>query len=64
VRRDRINAWAWRLPLIAAVLAMVGAAVLAASGQRAVSDVLVTIGFAIGILSVPVWLFTGSREHT
>jgi hypothetical protein len=50
--------------LIAAVVAMIGAAMLAAAGQRAVSDIVVTIGFAIGILSVPVWLFTGSREHT
>ncbi len=57
------RALAWRAPLVAAVLCMLVAAGLAAFGQRAVADVFVTIGFAIGILSVPIWLVTGTQEQ-
>lgn len=64
MRPDHAHArsWAWRLPLIVAVIAMLMAAVLVALGQRALSDLVVTIGFAVGMLSVPIWLFT-DRGH-
>ncbi len=51
-------AWAWRLPLIVAILAMLSAAALVAMDQRELSDTFVTMGFAIGMLSVPIWLLT------
>lgn len=54
--------WAWRVPLIAAVLAMLFAAALVSIGQRAVSDVFVTLGFALGILSVPIWIITDRKR--
>ena len=51
------------VPLIVAVLAMLFAAALVSMGQRAVSDVFVTMGFAFGILSVPIWMLTGGSKH-
>ena len=43
---SNLRRWAWRVPLIVAVLAMLFAAALVSMGQRAVSDVFVTMGFA------------------
>jgi hypothetical protein len=64
MRRDgRLRRWAWRIPLVIAVTAMLLAAAMAALGQRAVSDQLVVLGFAVGVISVPVWLVTGFKEE-
>jgi hypothetical protein len=57
-----VRRWAWRVPLIVAVLAMLLAAALVSIGQRAVSDVFVTLGFAFGILSVPIWILTDRKQ--
>ncbi len=54
--------WAWWVPLIVAVLAMLLAAALVSIGQRAISDVFVTLGFAFGILSVPIWILTDRKQ--
>ncbi|HPE11750.1 MAG: hypothetical protein H6524_10340 [Actinobacteria bacterium] len=59
---SNLRRWAWRVPLIVAVLAMLFAAALVSMGQRAVSDVFVTMGFAFGILSVPIWMLTGREQ--
>jgi len=59
---SEVRRWAWRVPLIAAVLAMLFAAALVSIGQRAVSDVFVTLGFAFGILSVPIWILTDRKQ--
>jgi hypothetical protein len=53
----------WRVPLMIAVTAMVLAAVAAVFGQKAVADVVVTGGFAIGMLAVPIWLVTRFRKE-
>ena len=64
MRRDgKARQWAWRIPLIIAVAAMLLAAAMAALGQRAVSDQLVVLGFAVGVVSVPLWLVTGVKEE-
>lgn len=57
-----LRRWAWRVPLIVAVLTMLFAAALVGIGQRAVSDVFVTLGFAFGILSVPIWILTDRKQ--
>jgi hypothetical protein len=59
---SNLRRWAWRVPLIVAVLAMLFAAALVSMGQRAVSDVFVTMGFAFGILSVPIWMLTDREQ--
>lgn len=48
----------WRVPLVIAVVAMLVAAVEAALNYKPVADVIVTGGFAIGVLAVPLWLLT------
>ena len=53
---------AWRVPLIIAVVAMLLAAVAAVLGQETVADVVVTVGFAIGVLSVPIWMIGSLRN--
>jgi hypothetical protein len=53
----------WRVPLMIAVTAMVLAAVAAVFGQKAVADVVVTGGFAVGMLAVPIWLVTRFRKE-
>ncbi len=52
----------WRVPLIIAVAAMLLAAVAAVLGQKGVADVIVTVGFGIGVLAVPIWLVTSIRK--
>jgi hypothetical protein len=44
------------MPLVVAVASMLAAAVLVALGHRALSDIFVTTGFAVGMLSIPIWL--------
>ena len=53
---------AWRIPLMIAVVAMLLAAVAAVLGQETVADVVVTVGFAIGVLSVPIWMIGSLRN--
>lgn len=53
---------AWRVPLIIAVVAMLLAAVAAVLGQETVADVVVTVGFAIGVLAVPIWMVGSLRN--
>ena len=53
---------AWRIPLVIAVVAMLLAAVAAVLGQEAAADVIVTVGFAIGVLSVPIWMIGSLRN--
>ncbi|HNE89021.1 MAG TPA: hypothetical protein PKL68_05370 [Actinomycetota bacterium] len=55
---------AWRVPLIIAVVAMLLAAVAAALGQETVADIIVTVGFAIGVLAVPIWMVGSLRNNT
>jgi hypothetical protein len=50
------RAWTWQMPLVVAVASMLAAAVLVALGHRALSDIFVTTGFAVGMLSIPIWL--------
>ncbi|MCB0921958.1 MAG: hypothetical protein KDC08_09130 [Actinobacteria bacterium] len=53
---------AWRIPLVIAVVAMLLAAVAAVLGQETVADVVVTVGFAIGVLAVPIWMVGSLRN--
>ena len=53
----------WRVPLVIAVVAMLVAAVEAALNYKPVADVIVTGGFAIGVLAVPLWLLTTFRKE-
>ncbi len=53
---------AWRIPLMIAVVAMLLAAVAAVLGQETVADVVVTVGFAIGVLAVPIWMVGSLRN--
>ena len=55
---------AWRIPLVIAVVAMLLAAVAAVLGQETVADVVVTVGFAIGVLAVPIWMVGSLRNNT
>lgn len=58
----REGGMAWRVPLMIAVAAMLLAAVAAVFGQEAAADVIVTVGFAIGVLSVPIWMIGSLRN--
>ena len=57
-----VRRWLWRLPLVVAVVAMLLGALLVATGRRYVSDLVVGTGFAIGLLAVPLWVFTAPKE--
>ncbi|MFN8213395.1 MAG: hypothetical protein U0R27_07125 [Candidatus Nanopelagicales bacterium] len=58
----REGGMAWRVPLMIAVAAMLLAAMAAVFGQEAAADVIVTVGFAIGVLSVPIWMIGSLRN--
>ena len=58
----REGSLAWRIPLVIAVVAMLLAAVAAVLGQETVADVVVTVGFAIGVLAVPIWMVGSLRN--
>lgn len=45
-----------------AVLAFLLGAVLVAAGQRYVSDIVVGTGFVVGLVAVPLWVFTAPKE--
>lgn len=49
--------------MVIAVVAMLVAAVEAALNYKPVADVIVTGGFAIGVLAVPLWLLTTFRKE-
>jgi hypothetical protein len=59
-----VRHWLWRIPLIAAMAAFLLGAVLVAAGQRYVSDLVVGTGFVIGLVAVPLWVFTAPGEDT
>lgn len=54
--------WLWRTPLMIAVVAFLFGAGLVVAGQRYVSDIVVGTGFVIGLIAVPLWVFTAPRE--
>lgn len=58
----REGGMAWRVPLMIAVAAMLLAAMAAVFGQEAAADVIVTVGFAIGVLAVPIWMVGSLRN--
>ena len=58
----REGGMAWRVPLMIAVAAMLLTAMAAVFGQEAAADVIVTVGFAIGVLSVPIWMIGSLRN--
>ena len=53
---------AWRIPLVIAVVSNLLAAAAANLGQAAAAAVIVTVGFAIGVLSVPIWMIGSLRN--
>ena len=63
VPRRRLNPWAWRIGLILALLAVGGAALLTVIGQRALSDMLITFAFTLGLLTAGMWLFAQRPSH-
>ncbi len=56
MRLRRLFAVAWRVPLVVAVAAMLVAAAVTVVGKDELADVIVTGGFAVGVLAVPLWL--------
>mgnify|MGYP001454541353 FL=1 len=60
---SRLRHWAWRVPLIVAIVLFLAGAVVIAFGNKYVSDILVGAGFAVGMLAVPLWIFTAPREE-
>lgn len=57
-----LRRWLWRTPLMIAVVAFLLGAALVAAGHRYVSDLVVGTGFAIGLIAVPLWVFTAPKE--
>ncbi len=60
---SRLRHWAWRVPLIVAIVLFLAGALVIAFGNKYVSDILVGAGFAVGMLAVPLWIFTAPREE-
>lgn len=60
---SRLRHWAWRVPLIAAIVLFLAGALVIAFGNKYVSDILVGAGFAVGMLAVPLWILTAPREE-
>lgn len=59
-----VRNWAWRVCLIAAIVLFIMGATVIALGNKYVSDILVGAGFTIGMLAIPLWIFTAPREKT
>ncbi len=59
----RFRQWAWRIPLIVAIVLFLAGALVIAAGNKYVSDILVGAGFTIGMLAIPLWIFTAPREN-
>lgn len=57
-----VRNWAWRVCLIAAIVLFLMGATVIALGNKYVSDILVGTGFTIGMLAIPLWIFTAPRE--
>ncbi len=60
---SRLRHWAWRVPLIVAIVLFLAGALVIALGNKYVSDILVGAGFAVGMLAVPLWILTAPREE-
>ncbi|MEI2786811.1 MAG: hypothetical protein V9E82_14065 [Candidatus Nanopelagicales bacterium] len=60
---SRLRHWAWRVPLIVAIVLFLAGAVVIAFGNKYVSDILVGAGFAVGMLAVPLWILIAPREE-
>lgn len=54
--------WVWKVPLISAVVLFLAGAAVIAFGNKYISDILVGAGFAIGMLSIPLWIVFAPRE--
>ena len=61
--RRRLNPWAWRIGLILALIAVGAAALLTVTGERALSDMLITFAFTMGLLTAGMWLFAQRPPH-
>ena len=60
---SRLRHWAWRVPLIVAIVLFLAGALVIALGNKYVSDILVGAGFAVGMLAVPLWILIAPREE-
>ena len=60
---SRLRHWAWRVPLIVAIVLFLAGAVVIAFGNKYVSDILVGAGFAVGMLAVPLWILIAPRKE-
>ena len=60
----RVRHWLWRIPLIAAIVLFLAGALVIAVGNKYISDILVGAGFTIGMLAIPLWIFTAPREES
>ncbi len=60
--RQRLNPWAWRIALILSLVAVGAAALMTVSDERAMSDMLITFAFTLGLLAAPLWLLA-ERPH-
>lgn len=61
--RRRLNPWAWRIALILSLMAVGVAALMTVSGERGMSDMLITFAFTMGLLAAPLWLFAERPTH-
>ncbi|HNE89271.1 MAG TPA: hypothetical protein PKH30_07905 [Actinomycetota bacterium] len=51
------------LALILSLMAVGVAALMTVSGERGMSDMLITFAFTMGLLAAPLWLFAERPTH-
>ena len=61
--RRRLNPWAWRIGFILVLIAVGVVALLIVTGERGLSDMLITFAFTMGLLTAGMWLFAQRPSH-